>query len=736
MNTYAYLIKAKAKAKAEDAKNLFCWLSAKSDSRADREILNILEDNGIEVGRGADHNLPVRTNWYVVDDLPEEGTIDSTWCDRYELADDGLTWKKINADAPAANESVPETVTTSVKVDSTHEPVPASTDITLHSREQVSESLDDKEIVGSHKLPFNTELAHFWLGGMFTTTPKERAAANAAAMDTDDNYLQNVLLALNSVEACKHCFNHIRLSLLENIKKIWPVEGKAPALNLVVAFAKEWMDAFNDSSDKDGKHRADVVDKWLTRYRKECTPSGATAGGGNKTDRNPEMVHTLDTLDIEIALATLPMDFNIYDIPGGVYRRAKEIVREKESPFKEWSAALRKCPGILDYSRAAIFALIRSAADDVCHFPVSLQTYINASLTESNHENPTAETLSAARHHPEESWTNEINLEIEAEREKNSNLGSIPETSSEAVSEQITAEPVTTTGQPGITSRGGGVFSIEGLMDMQSNDSPVINTASNEVEKPENQPVETSDDEQMEETHGNEAEAHNEMQMGQTADEPAESDAAVSQPADPLNKDSGHHIEDTTSEQLYTHLMVDLESMGTNPDAPILSVGAVFFDPNTGATGAEFYKVISLESAMAFGGKPDAGIILWWMKQSSEARSALLVADTIPLDDALLQFNDFISENSANGPASVQLWGNGATFDNVLLRQSYERTGIPCLLKFWNDRDVRTIVEMGKTTGINPRYDIPFEGDQHNALADARHKVKYVSEIWRALIRI
>lgn len=87
------------------------------------------------------------------------------------------------------------------------------------------------------------------------------------------------------------------------------------------------------------------------------TASGANAGGGNKTDRNPNLVHTLDTLDVEIAAATLPMDFNIYEIPGSVYRRAKEVVLNKESPFKEWSAALRATPGILDYSRAAILHL-------------------------------------------------------------------------------------------------------------------------------------------------------------------------------------------------------------------------------------------------------------------------------------------------------------------------------------------------------------------------------------------
>ncbi|HCD1346212.1 TPA: exodeoxyribonuclease, partial [Klebsiella pneumoniae subsp. pneumoniae] len=72
--------------------------------------------------------------------------------------------------------------------------------------------------------------------------------------------------------------------------------------------------------------------------------------------------------------------------------------QKKESPFKEWSAALRKVAGILDYSRAAIFALIRGATSDIHHFPVSLQTYINANLTEHKHDTPSAETLEKAGH--------------------------------------------------------------------------------------------------------------------------------------------------------------------------------------------------------------------------------------------------------------------------------------------------------------------------------------------------
>ncbi|EEG8500434.1 exodeoxyribonuclease, partial [Salmonella enterica subsp. enterica serovar 4,[5],12:i:-] len=120
--------------------------------------------------------------------------------------------------------------------------------------------------------------------------------------------------------------------------------------------------------------------------------------------------------DVEIAMATLPMDFNIYELPGSVYRRAKEIVKKKESPFKEWSAALRATPGILDYSRAAIFALIRSAHPEFYHYPGRLQGYINANLTETDHENPAEEALTTARHTPEKDAVEEANRQLAAAR--------------------------------------------------------------------------------------------------------------------------------------------------------------------------------------------------------------------------------------------------------------------------------------------------------------------------------
>nr|WP_326839122.1 3'-5' exoribonuclease [Escherichia coli] len=563
------------------------------------------------------------------------------------------------------------------------------------------------------------------------------------------------------------------------------------------------------------------------------TASGANAGGGNKTDRNPNLVHTLDTLDVEIAAATLPMDFNIYEIPGSVYRRAKEVVRKKESPFKEWSAALRSTPGILDYSRAAIFALIRSAHPEFYHYPGRLQGYINACLTETDHENPTEETLAAARHTPEKDILEEVNRELAAEREtkeeKNNDEKSQP--SDAMADEQATAEtmePDTTEhrqdtqsldtqkqvapvnqvkvtadevnkimqaaniSQPDadkLLAASRGEF-VEGISDpndpkwvkgIQTRDSVYQNqqeteqnnqkaeqnspnALQNEPETKQPEPVaqqepekvctacgqsgggscpdcgavmgdatyqETFDEENQVEVQENDPEEmegaeHPHKENAGSAQDHA-SDNETGETADPLIVMNSHHIVTSTSRVWY-HLMIDLETMGKNPDAPIISIGAIFFDPQTGDMGPEFSKTIDLETA---GGVIDRGTIKWWLKQSREAQSAIMT-DEIPLDDALLQLREFIDENS--GEFFVQVWGNGANFDNTILRRSYERQGIPCPWRYYNDRDVRTIVELGKAIDFDARTAIPFKGERHNALDDARYQAKYVSAIWQKLI--
>ncbi|MGP1999179.1 3'-5' exoribonuclease domain-containing protein [Citrobacter freundii] len=820
MLTYAYLIKAKAK--ATEAKNLFCWFSAKSDSRAEREILNILEDNNIAVGRGADYQLPVRTNWFVVDDLPEESTLDDTWCDRYELAEDQQTWqlkqKPDDENLEASSQQKPET--SSANVPTSDAPallrpisrlrlsqrliahllndgeekeisearhvqigqmeldendlyiqnlllavanVPAAKELSAHvewnlanaikevfDREQVytiasfeefitewiaepkartqtvQEWVNDKKarIVGDEPtvppvtpelitvatLPLRQRLLAQFISDEYAyhIDTEQKKTIQELELDVDNSYVQNLLLAAENVEPFKKAPEIDIWKIVSALKTIFPVDGKRVDLSTVIQFFKAWFSTEHID-------RGLLVKEWCKGNRVsqiQRSDTGTNAGGGNKTDRNPALVHTLETLDIDIALATLPMDFNIYDIPGGVFRRAKEIIAKNESPFKEWSVALRKRAGILDYSRAAIFALIRRAEENAHHFPELLSRYINKNLTETDHQHPTEETLAAAGHVPEKSWENEIN-------------------------EKVTAEQNAVVEQPEIANMGNGVFSIDGLMGNQQ--APALSVVDQVRQRAVEDKLHHSNTEeatsnvQMEETDNNEIKANPEVSQSETAVLPVKSADETGDASASLNNEPVHHIDTDPLNAFYTHLMIDMETMGNSPDAPIVSIGAVFFDPSTGNTGAEFYRVVSLESSMSFGMKPDAARIQWWLKQSSEARSAILVDEAMGLRESLELLADFIAENAANGSHTVQLWGNGCSFDNVILRRAHALTETPFAVPFRNDRDVRTMVELGKSVGINPRYDIPFEGDMHNALSDARHQVKYVSAIWQRL---
>lgn len=316
------------------------------------------------------------------------------------------------------------------------------------------------------------------------------------------------------------------------------------------------------------------------------TDAGTNAGGGNKTDRNPDYTHTLDTLDVEIALATMPMDFDIYNFPASIHRRAKEIVQKKESPFKEWSAALRKVAGILDYSRAAIFALIRGATSDIHHFPVSLQTYINANLTEHKHDTPPAETLEKAGHVSSAAVTldavkkdidgdegvpdletlptdfQEIGTELVKEAQKKrpdasqvlaAERGEYVEGISDPSDPKWITEDLTTPKQPEVSNMGNGVFSIDGLMDSQTAPAPapalsIVDQARQRAAEEKLHPAnsgETTSDVQMETAQPVEDENDNAVSAGEGADEPPAQTTAVN-----MSKILAERCPDLTAEVL------------------------------------------------------------------------------------------------------------------------------------------------------------------------------------------
>ncbi|EFH7822248.1 exonuclease [Escherichia coli] len=779
----------------------FYWTTAKKLSVAISRCITAMDDNDYDED---DFKKPVRVNLPVVDDLPPEGVFDTEFCNRYEKGGkDGITMTFIGP-SPSVQDK------------------PASTDNTNINGEAMTEIEESMLLpVSGQELPIRwlaqhgsekpvTHVSRDELQALHIARAEELPAVTALAISHKTSLLDS--LEIRDLH-----------KLVRDTDKVFPNPGNSD-LGLITAFFEAYLDA--DYTD-----RGLLTKEWMKGNRVSRitrTAAGANAGGGNKTDRNPNLVHTLDTLDVEIAAATLPMDFNIYEIPGSVYRRAKEVVLNKESPFKEWSAALRATPGILDYSRAAIFALIRSAHPEFYHYPGRLQGYINAYLTETDHENPSKETLTAARHTPEKDILEEINREVVTERETEEEK---PQPSDAMAGEQATTETM----EPDTTEHGQNAQSldaqsqvssanqvkvtadevnkimqaanisqpdadkllavsrgefVEGISDpndpkwvkgIQTRDSVnqnqheserndqkaeqnSPNALQNEPETKQSEPVaqqevekvctacgqtgggncpdcgavmgdatyqETFDEEYQVEVQEDDPEemegAEHPHKENTGGNQHHDSDNETGETADHSIKVNGHQ-EITSTSRTCDHLMIDLETMGKNPDAPIISIGAIFFDPQTGDMGPEFSKTIDLETA---GGVIDRDTIKWWLKQSREAQSAIMT-DEIPLDDALLQLREFIDENS--GEFFVQVWGNGANFDNTILRRSYERQGIPCPWRYYNDRDVRTIVELGKAIDFDPRTAIPFEGERHNALDDARYQAKYVSVIWQKLI--
>lgn len=173
------------------------------------------------------------------------------------------------------------------------------------------------------------------------------------------------------------------------------------------------------------------------------------------------------------------------------------------------------------------------------------------------------------------------------------------------------------------------------------------------------------------------------------------------------------------------HLMIDLETMGAAFNAPIVTIGACFFDPDTGEIGPKFYRAIDMDDAFRFG-RVDGNTVKWWMKQSDAAREAAIKGEA-QLGTALEDLSAFYARGR-----NAQPWGNGATFDITILEHAYARClGTKAPWDFWNVRDVRTIVEIAK--GICERPRVFGKGTAHNALDDAVFQAEYVSQMWQAL---
>lgn len=264
---FPYVVKATQKSGKPDA---FVWFTAKTEARANLMLDVALEDAGIETGRGKDYAKPIRTDFPVVDDLPEEGEVDFIWCDRYELQDDGRTW------LPKAAGDVVTTIPADVK----------NTDEVATSDENVSLENRTPAVRFAFHLMSDKYQTH--------VTKEQQLAASEMSLDESNTYLQNLLQVKNDVPEVGELSLNAEWKMIQAIKNIFE-QGEEHEPEVIAAFMSDWVNA--EAGD-----RNQLVEDWRSGkfpLLKTETTSVGDEVGPEEQSQQPDQPNL-------IVVATLP----------------------------------------------------------------------------------------------------------------------------------------------------------------------------------------------------------------------------------------------------------------------------------------------------------------------------------------------------------------------------------------------------------------------------------------------
>lgn len=177
------------------------------------------------------------------------------------------------------------------------------------------------------------------------------------------------------------------------------------------------------------------------------------------------------------------------------------------------------------------------------------------------------------------------------------------------------------------------------------------------------------------------------------------------------------------------NVMIDIETMGGGCQAAISSIGAVVFvlsrtvSSYVSPPDFQFYNNIDLQSCLDYGLQVDGRTVMWWMGREDEARRALDI-DVKPLPVVLGNLTSFIDEcREIFDTKKMYVWGNGSTFDNVIVNNAYRVCGMERPWHYREDRDMRTYISICSSLGM--RWEWPErQGVHHNALSDAINQAR------------
>lgn len=168
------------------------------------------------------------------------------------------------------------------------------------------------------------------------------------------------------------------------------------------------------------------------------------------------------------------------------------------------------------------------------------------------------------------------------------------------------------------------------------------------------------------------------------------------------------------------HVMLDLETLSTEPNAAIISIGAVVFTKEK-VLDHTFYETIDIESNRFCGRHMSFSTVGWWMKQDLSARKEFQKqSESLPI--VLRNFREWFTVYTIDG-----VWGNGADFDNIILANAYkEGSSVETPWKHYQNRCYRTLKNL---------VDLPLErsGTHHNALDDAITQTAHAVKIMQYL---
>ncbi|MFG0802822.1 RecE family exodeoxyribonuclease [Leclercia sp. GLN_9] len=506
---FFYLVKATQKSGKQDA---VIWFTAKSEARAALTLDVALEDACIETGRGKDYGKPIRTDMPVVDDLPEEGVVCFEFCKRYALADDQRTWNVIPGAAHQGETPLPPVATSdaylpvapTATVNTADEP-----DYWYENGLRVLKCGDESTRYAVCKLPFRQQLlAQLTVDELrHHVTRGEHAELHAMECDTDNSYVQTLLLAAESCAELKALDTKALWSYTDAIRKVFSQE-KRHELALVLRFTRMWV------ATEDCDHET-LTSEWAAGHRTEAVCISKDQQSEEPQPSEPykrAVPQNMANLSIELAIALLYPDA----VPGKINRAqlmaAKELADKKDEAHARALKVLGKTSDITDYNADSIFGIARALPWSEEITTVELRKQVREWFTANGiYENgerskgyPEWDEDPRAGRQPkvEETTSEEVSHQLAADR------GEFVEGISDPEDPKWVKENLAASTQPQVANLGGGMFSIEGLM---NENQPQTDDRSSVTE-------ETTSDVQMETTDPAEGESVDAVPPGESTD--------------------------------------------------------------------------------------------------------------------------------------------------------------------------------------------------------------------------